>query len=417
MDKFLVEGGAKLRGTINVQGAKNAALPILAGALLSKGRIVLHNLPSNLLDVQQMVDLDKNAGATLFQEGKTLHIIADKVTNTNIIGGLNKLTRYSLQLATAILARLGKVRFPMPGGCVIGTRKIDLHLEALTSLGAEVIFDNNFIELIGKEMRGAFVRFRFASVGATETFLLAACTAKGKSVLENAAKEPEVVDLANFLNSIGANICGAGSSRIEVEGVDHLQEGEYRIISDRIVTATYIIAAGITQGEILVKNTDINLLDAVIIILRKIGIHIEEQEKEIYVKGPKGFNPIDIVTAPYPGFPTDVQPLIAPLLVLANGKSEITETIFDDRFGYTENLIRMGAKIELEGKREVSIFGPAMLTGTVVNANDIRAGACLVLASLAAQGETLIKNIYQIDRGYERLDSALYSLGARIERV
>ncbi|RKY72371.1 MAG: UDP-N-acetylglucosamine 1-carboxyvinyltransferase [Candidatus Latescibacterota bacterium] len=415
MEKLIITGGKRLEGTIRISGAKNAVLPIIAGALLTKEEVILNNVPA-LQDVRMMAELAQSMGAKIRFKDNTMHIRPHDLVEKEMPESLAGEIRTSSLMIGALLHRLGKVRVPLPGGCVIGTRKIDLHIIGLNALGAEIEVNERYIEARTAGLNGADITLEFPSVGATENTMIAACLAEGASVIRNAAKEPEIVDLANFLNSMGAEIKGAGTDTIKIHGVENLSGTNYSIIPDRINTGTYMVAAAITGGNILLENTDLNLLKSVVAKLREIGVEITETEEgEVNVIAPDVIQPANVTTEVYPGFPTDMQPIITPLLVLADGESMIKETIFDNRFNHVPELRKMGADIEIEGDTAI-VNGVDRLRGAQVTASDLRAGAALVLAGLAAKGETVIDNVYQIDRGYKNIDGKLRGVGAEIKR-
>lgn len=414
MEKVIITGGKRLEGTIRISGAKNAVLPIIAGALLTKEDVILNNVPS-LQDVQTMAELAQSMGAKIRFKDNTLHIRPHDLVEKEMPESLAGEIRTSSLMIGTLLHRLGKVRVPLPGGCVIGTRKIDLHIIGLGALGAEIEVNEKYIEARTDGLNGADITLEFPSVGATENTMIAACLAEGASVIRNAAKEPEIVDLANFLNSMGAEIKGAGTDTIKINGVENLSGTNYSIIPDRINTGTYMVAAAITGGNILLENTDLNLLKSVVDKLRKIGVEITETDEGVNVIAPDVIQPTNVTTEVYPGFPTDMQPILTPLLVLADGESMIKETIFDNRFNHVPELIKMGADIEI-GDDTAIVNGVDGLRGAQVTASDLRAGAALVLAGLAAEGKTEIDNVYQIDRGYENIEGKLRDVGAEIRR-
>lgn len=414
MDRLIINGGKRLEGTIRISGAKNAALPMIAGALLTKEEVILNNVPL-VRDVQMMAELAQSMGAKVRLENNTMclgsHNLIEKEMPESLAGEI----RYSLLMIGALLPRFGKVRVPLPGGCIIGTRKIDSHIIGLRALGAEINVNEKYIRARTDGLVGADVTLEFPSVSATENTIITACMADGASTIRNSAREPEIVDLANFLNSMGAEIKGAGTNTIKINGVKNLGGTNYSIIPDRINTGTYMVATAITGGDVLLKNTDLNLLESVVDKLREIGVRITETDEGVKISAPDTIQPVDIVTEVYPGFPTDMQPIITPLLALADGESRIKETIFDKRFNHVPELRKMGANIEVEGDTAI-INGANGLKGARITASDLRAGAALVLAGLVAEGETVINNVYQIDRGYKDIEGKLKRVGANIER-
>jgi UDP-N-acetylglucosamine 1-carboxyvinyltransferase len=414
MDRLIINGGKRLEGTIRISGAKNAALPMIAGALLTKEEVVLDNVPL-LQDVQMMVELAQSIGAKIRFENNTMRLRSHNLVEKEIPASLAEKTRYSLLMTGVLLSRFGKVSVPLPGGCAIGTRKIDLHIIGLSALGAEIEMKEKGIEARTDGLIGADITLDSPSVGATENIIITACLADGTSTIKNVAKEPEIVDLANFLNSMGTEIKGAGTDTIKINGVKKLGGTNYTIIPDRINTGTYIASTAITGGNTLLKNTNLNFLKSVVDKLHEIGVEITETEEGVKVIAPDVIQPANVTTGAYPRFPTDMQPIIMPLLVLSDGESMIKETIFDNRFNHVPELRKMGADIETEGDTAI-INGVNGLRGERVMAFDLRAGAALVLAGLAAEGETVIGNVYQIDRGYEDIEGKLKGIGANIER-
>ncbi len=415
MDTIVVQGGTRLVGSIGVEGAKNAVLPIIAASLLTGDEVKLTNVPA-LEDVRTMMGLVECIGAKTRLDRGLLYIKADQLSPSEIPSSLATKIRYSIHLTGALLPRLGKVRLPLPGGCVIGNRRIDLHLRALTLLGARVRIMKGCLVAEAKKLNGADIHLRFPSIGATENIMIAACLAHGTTTIRNAAKEPEIVDLAKFINSMGGHIDGAGSDTITIYGVDKLVGSCHTVIPDRIEAGTYMVATAITNGDVIIRGARPNHLDSVIEKLRCAGVMINKTEEGLRVTPTDEFRPLKIVTEVYPGFPTDMQPIITPLLSLARGQSTIKETIFDSRFTHVAGLTAMGADIRV-GRRSATITGVCGLTGAEVVATDIRGGAALVIAGLVATGQTTISNIYEIDRGYERMDAKLTSVGARIART
>lgn len=415
MARLVINGGRKLRGTLQVEGAKNAVLPIMAASLLASGETQLDNVP-DVQDVQTMAALLKSTGAKIAIEGKSLYIDAANLHEGKLPQRLSRKIRYSLLMMGALLPRLGSMDVSLPGGDHIGTRKIDLHLMGLTALGATIEVAGGSIRAQTDGLRGADIALTFPSVGATENILIAACLAKGTTVIRNTAREPEIVDLANFLASMGADIEGAGGDTIRIAGVEQLSGTKYTPIPDRVSTATYMIAAAITRGDVTFEGAGLGHLGSSIMKLRQAGVQITETNLGVKVNAQPGFQPLDLVTEVYPGFVTDMQPIITPLLALAEGQSTIRETIFDDRFRHVPELRKMGADIEVTGDTAV-IRGVNKLTGARVTATDIRGGAALVIGGLAAQGETVIDNVYEIDRGYDDIEGKLRGLGAQIRRT
>lgn len=417
MDKLMITGGAILDGEIRISGAKNAALPVLAATLLADGPMIVGNVP-HLQDVTTTMELLGAMGVTLTIDEK-LAIETDTSTIKTFTApyDLVKTMRASILVLGPTLARFGEAEVSLPGGCAIGSRPVNLHIEGLQALGADVTVENGYIKARAKRLKGAKLVLDIVTVTGTENLMMAAALADGVSVLENAAREPEVVDLANCLNRMGANISGAGTSTITIEGVEKLNGIRYDVMPDRIETGTYLVAAAITGGRIKVKDTQPETLDAVIIKLREAGAEIEVGEDWISLDmGGRRPKAVDVHTSPYPAFPTDMQAQFTALNAIAVGTSTITETVFENRFMHVQELERMGADIRLEGNTAI-INGVGQLTAAPVMATDLRASASLVLAGLVAQGDTEVQRIYHIDRGYERIEEKLQQLGATIRRV
>ncbi len=420
MDQIKIRGGKKLTGTIKISGSKNAALPIITASLLTDKKITLRRVP-DLADVKTISDLLIYFGAKLnfssFEGDKTIEICAGEIFNNEAPYELVRKMRASVLVLGALLARTGKAKVSLPGGCAIGTRPIDIHLEGFKSLGVNISLKDGYVHANAPNgLKGSEIYFSKVSVGATENLMMAATLADGKTKLFNSAKEPEVIELGNFLNKMGANISGLGSDTIEIIGVKELSGADYTVVSDRIETGTYAVAAAITGGQIKLERARIEHLKSVIDILHKVGVSIEEEDDSIIVSRREKISPVDIVTQPYPGFPTDMQAQIMALLTVANGASTITENIFENRFMHIPELMRMGANIIQEGSTAI-IKGVETLKGAPVMATDLRASVSLVLAGLVADGETVISRIYHLDRGYENLVSKLTNCGADIERV
>ena len=420
MDKFLIRGGKPLRGKVEISGAKNSALPCLAATLLSAETVILHNVPyvKDLITQRRLLEY---LGATaLTPELRTHKITAKNIETFEAPYELVKTMRASVLALGPLLARFGQAKVSLPGGCAIGTRPIDLHLKAFEQLGAVVSLESGDVVARAPKGRliGAEIAFEKVTVTGTENVMMAAALAKGKSVIKNAACEPEIEDLAELLNKMGARIKGAGTDTIEIEGVEALNGAEHTIIADRIETGTFIVAAAMTGGELEIKNCEPTHLTAVIEKLREVGVDIEEiNPSTLLVKCcAKGLQSKDVTTEPHPLFPTDMQAQYMALMTQAEGVSTVTETIFENRFMHASELIRMGAKIEISGNRAV-VHGKTNLTGAKIIASDLRASASLVLAALCASGETLIDRVYHIDRGYETIVKKLKSVGADIERI
>lgn len=417
VDKLLIKGGTPLRGAITVSGAKNAALPILAGSLLSAEPIVIKNVPQ-LKDVATMITLLQSMGVQVtFDDKLNVEIDASKVTERRAPYDLVKTMRASILVLGPLVARYGEAAVSLPGGCAIGARPVNLHVQGLQAMGAEVAIENGFILARAERLVGAHIVFDTVTVTGTENLMMAATLARGETVLENAAREPEVIDVANFLIGMGADVSGAGSSTIRIRGVEQLGNVEHVILPDRIEAGTYLVAAAITGGKVRLNQASSDHLEAVLVKLREAGaeIIIGEHFIEIDMKGRRP-SAVDIRTTPYPGFPTDMQAQFCAMNSIADGVGTIKETIFENRFQHVLELQRMGADFEIEGNTAVC-RGVEKLTAAPVMATDLRASAGLVLAGLAAEGETLVDRIYHVDRGYERIEEKLRQLGAEIKRV
>ncbi len=418
MDKLTIRGGAPLRGEIRISGAKNAALPILAATLLTNKPVSIGNIP-HLHDITTTMELLGLMGSDLTLDERMII----EVNNRNLERlyaphELVKTMRASILALGPLLSRYGQAQVSLPGGCLIGSRPVDMHLKGLSDMGAEITVDNGYIHARAKRLHGARINFDQVTVTGTENLMMAATLADGLTVLENAAKEPEVADLAMCLNKMGAHITGAGTERIEIEGVDELHGGRYDVLPDRIETGTYLVAAAMTGGNIKLKNTDPALLETVIEKLRQAGARIVCERATISLEMEAGARPkaVDISTAPFPGFPTDMQAQFTALNCIAEGRAVITENIFNNRFMHVMELRKMGADLVQDGKRLV-VNGVDKLTSSAIIARDLRASACLILAGLVAQGETLVEQVYHIDRGYETIEEKLMQLGASIRRL
>lgn len=414
MSVLTIEGGRRLTGEIDIQGAKNSSLPILAATLLSDGKHIIHNCPQ-LSDVDAAVKILKYLGCTVVRDGNALTIDSTSVSRWDIPEELMREMRSSIVFLGAIISRMGKALLSMPGGCELGPRPIDLHLDALRKLGVTIEDEHGYLQCDVKNgLHSAKVILAFPSVGATENILLASVLAKGTTVISNAAQEPEIVDLADFLNRCGAKIRGAGKSTIVIDGVNKLHATEHSVIPDRIVAATYLCCGAITGGEMLLKKVNPNDLESMIPVFEEMGVSISAGHHSIYVKAPSVLKSVrSIRTMPYPGFPTDAQAPFMAVLTVANGSSMFVENIFENRYKHVPELCRMGADIKVEG-RVCVVNGVGRLTGAVVRAEDLRGGAALIVAGLKAQGETVIKNIHHIERGYENIDSYISQLGGLI---
>jgi UDP-N-acetylglucosamine 1-carboxyvinyltransferase len=416
VSKYIINGGNRLKGEVLIDGAKNAVLPILAATVIVDGSSIIYNTP-NLRDVEIMEKILRSIGCKVERIDSITYVDPKSVNKIEIPDELVREMRSSIILMGAMLSRCGEVLISHPGGCEIGPRPIDMHLKALRELGVEIEESHGFLYCRANKLKGSEIQLDYPSVGATENIMLAAVKAEGITIIRNAAREPEVIDLQNYLNKAGANVSGAGTSIIRVEGVEKLTSVEYSVIPDRIVAGTFMVASAITGGDVIIKDINIEHLQAAIAKLRETGCLIYNTSSEIKVIGPKEINYIELIqTLPYPGFPTDMQAQMMALLSIANGTSIISETVFENRFKHSEELIRMGANIKTIGRVAV-VKGVKELTGAKVTAKDLRGGAALVLAGLAAKGTTEVENIYHIERGYEDFDKKLKSLGADIDIV
>jgi UDP-N-acetylglucosamine 1-carboxyvinyltransferase len=415
LEKIYITGGNRLEGAIEVSGSKNATLAILAAALLAEGDTILENIPQ-IEDIYTMAALLRSLGATVdSSKPGTMIINASQITACEAPYEIVKKMRASFYATGAVLARRGYARIPMPGGCDIGARPVDLHIKGFQALGADVVLDHGYVEAKADRLVGSSVYFDFPSAGATGHLMITASLAEGTTILENCAEEPEIVDLANFLNAMGANIQGAGTKIITIEGVEKLKGVRYRVIPDRMEAGTFAVAAAITGGDILIRNAPVDHMKPVIVKLQEAGVNVHIDESGLRVTCTERPHAVDIKTMPHPGFPTDMQQPMAAMLCLADGTSVITETVYESRFKYISELIRMGADIKVEGRSAI-IKGVEKLTGASVNATDLRAGAAIILAALAAEGRSEISNIEHIDRGYERIVEKFQAVGAGIVR-
>jgi len=416
LDKFIIKGGFSLKGKVRVNGAKNAALPIMAACLLTEGKSRLENIP-HLTDIITMCKVLKGLGAKVKRKNKTLEVDSAFLSHWETPYDLVKLMRASILVLGPLLARCGQARVSLPGGCNIGTRPVDLHLKGLEQLGAKIEIKNGYIEArVRKNLHGNNIYLNVPSVGATENLMFAASLAKGITLLKNSSRDPEVVDVANFLKKMGAKIEGEGTDIIKVKGVKELSPVSYSVIPDRIEAGTLIMAAIITRGEITLEQIAPHYLKITLDKLRQMGAEIDVGNHRIRVKGSDTLKPIRVKTLPYPGFSTDLQPQITTLACLAQGVSMITETIFENRFTHIPGLQKMGAQVK-KGKSKVEIKGVSSLQGASVIAPDIRGGASLILAGLVAKEVTEVGEIYHVDRGYEKLEEKLSALGAKVERI
>lgn len=419
MDKIIVKGGRKLTGKVRVEGAKNAVLPVLAGALLaSKGKNIIRDV-ANLADVYTINEVLKSLGASVEYFPKKNEVIIDSsgtLSNEAQFEYVRKM-RASILVMGPILARNGFARIALPGGCAIGSRPIDQHLKGFEAMGAEISFGHGFVEAkTNGRLKGAKIYLDYPSVGATENIMTAAALAEGTTILENAAKEPEIVDLANFINEMGGRIIGAGTDTIRIEGVHELEGTLHHIIPDRIEAGTFMVAAAITKGDIIIENAIPEHMTALIAKMKEMGVQINEEEDGLRIRGTETLKSVDIKTMPHPGFPTDMQSQIMALMLTAKGTGVLTETVFENRFMHVEEFRRMNGNIKIDG-RSVIMQGPSDLQGAEVASTDLRAAAALILAGLASEGITRVTELYHLDRGYVDFHLKLAGLGADIERV
>ena len=415
MEKLFIQGGRRLSGTVKISGAKNAVLPVIAASLLASTPSVIEEIP-DLDDVKTITEVLQYLGLHTRREPGSLFVDSTGIKSCEASYELVRKMRASFLVMGPLLSRFQEARISQPGGCAIGSRPIDLHLKGFEALGAEIIQGHGFIEARApKGLRGANIYLDFPSVGATENIMMAASLAQGQTIIENAAQEPEIVDLANYLNSMGANVRGAGTNSIRIEGVKNLTGTTYAVIPDRIEAGTFMVAAAITGGDVLLKNVLYEHLKPLVAKLKEAGVKIEQDVDQIRVVADGPLRAVDIKTLPYPGFPTDMQAQFMALMAVAEGSSVISETVFENRFMHVDELKRMGASIRVDG-RIAMLDGVKKLTGCPVTATDLRAGAALVLAGLAAEGQTEIGSVYHIDRGYDRIVDKLRGLGAEISR-
>ena len=413
MDKFIINGGKRLTGTVNISGAKNAAVAIIPATILAEGPCTLYNVP-NINDVSIDLRILTEMGAEVKILNKsTIRIDAAHIRDMVVPYEMARSMRASYYFLSTMLNRFRRARVSMPGGCDLGDRPIDQHLKCFKALGASYTIEHGIVDIQADKLIGTQIYFDRVTVGATINAILAACKADGLTILENAAKEPHIVDLANFLNSMGADIMGAGTDVIKIRGVHHLHGTEYTIIPDQIEAGTYMIAAAATKGDVIVNNIIPKHLEPITSKLRKIGVIIEEHDEYVRVIGQEKYEKTTVKTMPHPGFPTDMQPQLTALLTMANGTSIVTESMFDNRFRYVDELRRMGADISVDGKVAI-VEGVEHLTGAPVKASDLRAGAALIIAGLSTEGTTEIEDIFHIERGYEDMEVKLRALGADI---
>lgn len=421
MDRILVRGGRRLQGEVVVSGSKNAALPILVSSLLTAERCSYEGIP-DLMDIHTALRLLSGLGVKVERgddqaDGQGhLTLQADHVTKLEAPYDLVKTMRASFLVLGPLLSRFGEARVSTPGGCAIGTRPVNLHLKGLAEMGANIDLVHGYMEARAKRLKGARIYLDLPSVGATENLMMAATLAEGTTVIENAAKEPEIEELASVLNKMGAKIQGAGSDIVKIEGVDMLHGASHRVIPDRIEAGTFMVAAALTHGDVVVRGARPDHLDAFLLKLKEAGVALSIEEGKVRVKGDRKAKSVDITTLPYPGFPTDLQAQMMVLMAVSDGISVITETIFENRFMHAQELSRMGADIRLEGNRAI-IKGVESLSGAPVMATDLRASVSLILAGLVAKGQTEISRVYHLDRGYEHIERKLSALGADIQRT
>ena len=417
MEKLLIKGGKSLSGQIDCSGAKNAALPVIAGSILSSDDITLKNLPY-LQDITTMFELIGSMGADIsLDEKMNFKLNTSNLSNLEARYELVKTMRASILVLGSMVAKYGYAKIALPGGCAIGSRPVNYHLKALEKLGAKISLNNGYIEAKAKKLTGANIEFEGVTVTGTENLMMAASLAEGLTVLTNVAKEPEISDLADFLNSMGAKISGAGTDEIRIEGVEELTGTTFKIPADRIEAGTYLVAAAVTNGKITIRKIDPSRMGSIIETLQKAGAELSLNEDSISLDMTKNaIKPVDIVTAPFPGFPTDMQAQFTVLNCIGPGESSVTETIFENRFMHVQELNRMGTDITINGTTAL-INGVDSISGAQVMATDLRASASLILAGLIAKGETIVDRIYHIDRGYERIEEKLSNLGAEIIRL
>ena len=415
MDKLIIKGGNKLSGEVTVSGSKNAALPIFISTILAPGAHEISNVPF-LVDINTTIKVLEHLGATIEGRGNVVKIDTTNLNSFEATYDLVRTMRASVLVLGPLLARFGQARVSLPGGCAIGARPINLHLKGLAALGAEITLEHGYVEAKAKRLKGARVNFDISTVGGTEQLLMAAATAQGETILENAAREPEIVDLADILVKMGARIEGAGTDTIRIIGVEQLTPAKHSVMPDRIEAGTFMVAAAITGGDIKIRNMRLDHLDALAFKLQDAGVEITNKDNVVRVKGPKKIRSVNIKTRPYPGFPTDMQAQFMALMCIAEGASVISENIFENRFMHVSELLRFGADIIAEGN-SATVKGVKKLSGAPVMATDLRASASLILAALAAESRSEISRIYHLDRGYESIEKKLAALGADIVRI
>lgn len=415
MDKLVVSGGSPLVGRVRISGAKNATLPLMAACLLTRGKNRLSNVP-DLRDVRTMGKLLGTLGAKAHTRKDRIYIDTSEAKGEEAPYELVKTMRASVLVLGPLLARRGRARVSLPGGCAIGERPIDQHLKGLEAMGCKIVLEEGYVVAEAKRLKGAEISLDLVTVTGTENLVMAACLARGTSVIKNAAREPEVVDLCQALVNSGAKISGAGTATIIVEGVDDLAPLDHRVMPDRIEAGTYMVAAAITRGELTIADAPLEHLSAVVGKLKEAGVRFQQTPKGLVVSARRAPRPVSLITGPYPGFPTDLQAQFMALMALNNGSAVVQETIFENRYMHVSELRRLGADIEVVGSTAV-VKGVRKLKGAKVMATDLRASACLVLAALAAEGDTHISRVYHLDRGYEKIDQKLGAAGAKVRRV
>lgn len=415
VDKLIIKGGKKLKGEVTVSGSKNAALPIFVSTILAPGCNVIGNVPF-LRDINTTIKVLESLGASVEGDGHVVSINTLGINSHEATYDLVRTMRASVLVLGPLLARFGKARVSLPGGCAIGARPINLHLKGLQALGADITLEHGYVEAKAKRLKGARINFDVSTVGGTEHLMMAAAMAKGETVLENAAREPEIIDLAMILNKMGARIEGAGTDTIRIMGVSDLQPVSYDVMPDRIEAGTFMIAAAMTGGDVKIKGMKLEHLDALVFKMQDAGVEITSRDNIVRVKGPKKIKSVNIKTRPYPGFPTDMQAQFMAMMCIAEGASVISENIFENRFMHVSELLRFGADIVIEGNT-ATVKGVKKLSGAPVMATDLRASASLILAGLASDNTTEVSRIYHLDRGYESIETKLAGLGADIIRV
>lgn len=415
MDKLIIKGGRKLAGDVTVSGSKNASLPIFISTILVPGTHEIHNVPF-LRDINTTIKVLESLGAKVEGNGNVVRIDTAGLNSHEATYELVKTMRASVLVLGPLLARFGKARVSLPGGCAIGARPINLHLKGLEALGADITLEHGYVEARARRLRGTRINFDISTVGGTEQLLMAAVTAKGETLLENAAREPEIVDLADVLVKMGAKIDGAGTDTIRITGVSELEPVTHTVMPDRIEAGTFMTAAAITGGDVRIHNMRPDHLDALVFKLLDAGVEISHKDNVVRVKGPRRVKSVNIKTRPYPGFPTDMQAQLMALMTIADGTSVISENIFENRFMHVSELLRFGADVIIEGNA-ATVKGVKKLSGAPVMATDLRASASLILAGLAAENTTEVSRIYHLDRGYEFIEKKLAGLGADVKRV